>query len=177
MKYKATKKKKKTIVPPLNKTEADKVLSEYAKNHAKREAINAEMDEKITAIREKYSDKLDEVNENVTTNFDKLQVYYENHPEHFEKKKSIDTAHGQIGFRTGMPKLKAKKGFTWAAVLSLLKKHKAHQYIRVKEEAAKDLLIANRNDGETITLLDNVGVDVIQDDTFFIDLKKEEVQN
>ena len=173
----ATRKKKKTVVPPLNKSEADRVLAQYANSHAKREELNAELDQKLTEIREEYQDRLDELNENVTTSFDKLQMFYENKPEFFEKKKSIDTAHGTLGFRTGTPKLKTRRGFTWAAVLNLLKvKDTQKKYIRTKEEPAKDLLLADREKGETLSLMSDVGIDVIQDDTFYIALKKEEVE-
>jgi phage host-nuclease inhibitor protein Gam len=168
--------KKKTVVPPLNQNEADRVLAQYATAHAKREQINALMDERITKIREEYAADLEECTERVNENFQKLQMYYEVKPELFQKRKSVETAHGLIGFRTGTPKLKTLKGFTWAVVLKLLKAKDALEYIRTKEEPAKDILLANREKPETISLMANVGLEVVQEDTFYIDLKKEEVE-
>jgi phage host-nuclease inhibitor protein Gam len=168
--------KKKTVVPPLNAAEADRVLAKYALAHAKREQINAEMDEKFTKIREQYAADLQDATETVNENFQKLQMYYEVKPELFKKRKSIETAHGLIGFRTGTPKLKTLKGYTWAAVLKLLQSKKAIDFLRTKEEPAKDLLLAKRDDAATKTLMTEVGIEVVQDDTFFIDLKKEEVE-
>ncbi|WP_438710834.1 host-nuclease inhibitor Gam family protein [Aquimarina muelleri] len=168
--------KKKTVVPPLNTSEADRVLARYALAHAKREHINAEMDEKFTKIREEYAADLQDATDIVNENFQKLQMYYEVKPELFKKRKSLETAHGLIGFRTGTPKLKTLKGFTWAAVLKLLQSKKAVEFLRTKEEPAKDLLLAKREESTTKTLMAEVGIEVVQDDTFFIDLKKEEVE-
>ena len=167
--------KNKTVVPPLNQPEADKVLTQYAKAHAKREEINAEIDQKLTEIREQYASQLTELTDRVNDNFKKLQMYYEVKPELFTKRKSIDTSHGMIGFRTGTPKLKTLRGYTWAAVLKLLQAKEAINFLRTKIEPAKDLLLANREKPEVVTLMTEVGIEVVQDDTFFIDLKKEEL--
>lgn len=169
--------KKKTIVPPLNQAEADRVLASYANSHAKREEINAEMDQKFTEIREQYADALGGHTDVVNENFKKLQMYYEVKPELFQKRKSVETAHGLVGFRTGTPKLKTLRGYTWAAVLKLMQAKKAVDFLRTKIEPAKDLLLASRENPETITLMTEVGIEVVQDDTFFIDLKKEEVES
>ncbi|MEO0333252.1 MAG: host-nuclease inhibitor Gam family protein [Bacteroidota bacterium] len=168
--------RKKTVVPPLNQSEADRVLAQYATAHAKREQINAEMDERFTKIREEYAEELQGATETVNENFQKLQMYYEVKPELFKKRKSLETSHGLLGFRTGTPKLKTLRGYTWAVVLKLLKSKNAEKYLRVKEEPAKDVLLADREKPETISLMTEVGVQVVQDDTFFVDLKKEEVE-
>ncbi|CAA0247922.1 host-nuclease inhibitor Gam family protein [Tenacibaculum maritimum] len=166
--------KKATVVPPLNIKEAERVLSEYARADARIEQINASMDEEFTIIREKYADELQEHKEVIKLNFKKVQMFSESHPELFKKKKSVEMSHGTVGFRTGTPKLKTLKGFTWAAVLTCLKAKKAKEYIRVKEEPVKELFIANRADSNCKELMNEVGVEVVQDDTFYIDLKKEE---
>lgn len=170
-----TRAKQKTVVPPLNIKEAEAVMSSYAKSDAKLEQINAEMDEKFTKIRSEYADELSELQELKKLNFMKMQMFSESHPELFKKKKSYETAHGLIGFRTGTPKLKTRKGYTWAAVVNLLTSKNAADYLRTKVETAKDLFIANREKPECITLMSEVGIEVVQDDTFYIDLKKEEV--
>lgn len=53
-------------------------------------------------------------------------------------------AHGVIGFRTGTPKLKTLKGFTWASALQLVKEF-LPGYVRQTEEIAKDKLLADRD--------------------------------
>ncbi len=103
-----------------------------------------------------------------------MQTYAQENPEIFGKKKSVDGAHGTFGFRTGTPKLKLKKGFTWGAVTNLLKEF-LPSYIRTTEEPAKDKLLADREDEEVSALFPKVGISVAQDETFFIELKKEEI--
>jgi len=44
----------------------------------------------------------------------------------------------------------------------------------VKEEPAKDLLLADREIPEVAAEFEKCGIEVVQDESFFIDLKKEE---
>lgn len=104
-----------------------------------------------------------------------MQMYAETHPELFTSKKSVDTPYGILGFRTGTPKLKTLRGYTFASVLKLLKTKDQQEYIRTKADVAKDLFIANRNDEATKSLMQEIGLYVTQDDTFYIDLNKEEL--
>lgn len=166
--------KKNTVVPPQNLTEAEAVMQQYAEADAKRKQINAVMDEAITKIRAKNSEELQELNTTISNCFDKMQIFAETQPELFEKKKSFETSHGVIGFRTGTPKLKAQKGYTLKSALTLLQRFNATDYIRTKVEMAKDVLIANRNQDDCKKLMKDAGLEVVQDDTFYIELRKEE---
>jgi len=96
----------------------------------------------------------------------------ENKDELFAKRKSIESVHGTIGFRTGTPKLKTLKGFTWGAVTNLLKEF-LPSYVRISEEPAKDKLLADREDEEVAALFPKVGISVTQDETFYVEPKKE----
>jgi phage host-nuclease inhibitor protein Gam len=98
-------------------------------------------------------------------------------------------AHGTIGFRTGTPKLKTLKGFTWASALELAKRFLPMTYIRQTEEIAKDRLLADRDlkevavydtptgDLRTATMIEAMavcGIQVVQDEAFYVEPKKEE---
>jgi len=172
----ATKRTKRpAVTPPVTQAEADRVLAQYAKQDARKQEINALMDNRFTKIREEYAEELGAIESSTQEGLSKLQMYYESNPEVFGRKKSVETAHGLIGFRTGTPKLKAMKGFTWAAVLELLKSNKRTGFVRSKEEVAKDLLIANRGNDNVIEILKENKMEIVQDETFFVELKKEEV--
>ena len=97
----------------------------------------------------------------------------ENRDELFTKRKSLETTHGTIGFRTGTPKLKTLKGFTWNAVVNMLKEF-LPGYVRTSEEANKEKLLADRESEEVVALFPKVGITVVQDETFFVEPKKEE---
>jgi phage host-nuclease inhibitor protein Gam len=85
----------------------------------------------------------------------------------------METAHGVFGFRTGTPKLKPRKGFTWGAILELLKEFNP-SYVRKTEEVAKDKLLADREGEGVPELMQKAGIKVEQDETFFVEPKKEE---
>lgn len=168
------KREKKPVLEPKSSEQAEAVMAEYATADAKIAEINAQMDQRITKIREEYADQLQELTDTRDEKFLQLQLFAETNKLLFEKKKSIDMAHGVIGFRTGTPKLKLLKGFTWAAVINLLK-DKLPTYVRTIEEPAKDKLLADREIPEVFSIFPKVGIQVGQDETFYVDLKKEEI--
>lgn len=170
----AKKKRKKTVVVSnVTREEAEEALAIYAKSTGEIDKIAAEIDLAAIKLREKYGEKLTALEKDRDEAFEKLQVYAtENKDELFKKKKSLDMLHGMIGFRTGMPKLKTAKGFTWASVLILMKE-KMQKYIRTTEEIAKDLLLADREAEGMADKMASVGIVVAQDETFFVEPKTE----
>lgn len=158
----------------ITSEQMETAFSEYAAADARLAKINATMDEQITRIREKYSDDISKLTESKEKAFEIVQAFaIENKEDLFIKKKSMDGAHGTFGFRTGTPKLKTLKGFTWEAVKNLLKEF-LPGYVRIQEEPAKDKLLADRDMEEVACNLAKCGISVVQDETFFIELKKEE---
>lgn len=167
---------KKVIHSGVTSEQMETAFAEYAAADARLAKINATMDEQITRIREKYSDDIAQLTSIKDNAFEIVQAYaQENREVLFAKKKSLDAAHGTYGFRTGTPKLKTLKGFTWEAVKNLLKEF-LPKYVRVQEEPAKDKLLADREVKEVAENLAKCGITVVQDETFFIELKKEETE-
>jgi len=168
------KRAKKVIHTGITSEQMESAMGEYASADAKLAKINATMDEQITKIRAKYADDVAELTETKDKNFEIVQAFaMENRDELFVKKKSMESAHGTIGFRTGTPKLKTLKSFTWGAVTQLLKKFMP-EYVRITEEPAKDKLLADRDLPGIIEALPEMGIAVVQDETFYIELKKED---
>ena len=170
----ATKRQKKTVITGVTREAAEEAFGIYAKTDAQIEKINAEIDLQCAKIREKYQQKLGELACDRECAFDTLQAYAtENQAELFTKKKSLDMAHGTIGFRTGTPKLKTLKGFTWASALQLVKEF-LPDFIRKTEEIAKDKMLADRESEGMVEKLSKCGITVAQDETFFVEPKKED---
>lgn len=181
---------KKTIISGVSREAADEAFATYAKSDAQIQKINAEIDLQCAKIREKHADRLTALTAERDQAFDTLQSYAtENQAELFVKKKSLEMAHGTIGFRTGTPKLKTLKGFTWASAQQLAKKFLPMTYIRQTEEIAKDKLLADRDmdevevydtttgDPRTASMKEAmavIGIQVVQDETFYVEPKKEE---
>lgn len=180
--------KKKTIITGVSREQADEAFGRYAKADASINKINAEIELACAKIREKYADKIATLSDEREQAFETLQAFAtENQAELFSKKKSLDMAHGTIGFRTGTPKLKTLKGFTWASALNLVKSF-LPGYIRQTEEIAKDKLLADRevevqlgggdpNNRGYRPLREQMaecGIQVVQDETFYVEPKKED---
>lgn len=84
----------------------------------------------------------------------------------------MESAHGVFGFRIGTPKLKNLKGFTWAAVTNLCKEY-LPSYIRTSEELDKQGLLADRDNEDVAGMFPKIGVQVVQEESFFVEPKKE----
>ena len=165
---------KKTVYSGVKQEEMELAFADYARADARIQKINATMDIEMTRIREKYQDELAKLTETKDNAFDIMQTYaMENRDELFSRRKSMETTHGILGFRTGTPKLKTLKGFTWASVLNLLKEF-LPGYVRTIEEPAKDRLLADRDLEDVIEAMPKVGITVVQDETFYVEPKKEE---
>lgn len=164
---------KKVVHTGVTSEAMEAAFSEFAIADAKLQKINATIDVQLTAIREKYADDIAKLTDKKEKAFDVLQAFaVENKDEIFSKKKSMDSVHGTIGFRTGTPKLKTLKGFTWPSVTNLLKEF-LPAYVRTSEEPAKDKLLADRGLEDVSSLFSKVGITVTQDETFYVEPKKE----
>lgn len=168
------KREKKVIIAGVTRESADEAFAAYAKADAQISKITADIELQCAKIREKYASRLAELEGEKEKGFDTLQAYAtENQAELFTKKKSLEMAHGTIGFRTGTPKLKTLKGFTWASALQLVKEF-LPDYLRHTEEIAKDKLLADREVEDMVPQMTKCGIAVVQDETFYVEPKKEE---
>lgn len=168
------KKRKKVIITGVTRESADEAFGAYAKADAQSAKITADIELQCAKIREKYANKLAELEDEKEKAFATLQAYAtENQAELFTKKKSLEMAHGVIGFRTGTPKLKTLKGFTWASALQLVKEF-LPGYLRQTEEIAKDKLLADREVEDMVPQMNKCGIQVVQDETFYVEPKKED---
>lgn len=171
----ATKRQKKTIISGITREAAEAAFSDYAKAAAKSDKLTADIELQCARIREKYASELAQLEQEKQVAFDKLQSFaLENQTELFCKRKSLEMSQGVIGFRTGTPKLKTLKGITWAAALILTKDY-LPEYIRTTEEIAKDKMLANREEEGMTEKLEKCGIQVVQDESFYVEPKKEEV--
>lgn len=171
----STKRVSKKVVTEVTQDAYEEALSSYAQNDAKEGQIMAKMDVEITKIREKYSEDLAKLKETKDGNFEVIQTYCtENKDTLFTKKKSVETVHGVVGFNTNPPALKALKGFTWPSVTNMLKEF-LPAFVRTKDEPQKDALLAERDNEAVASLFEKCGISVVQDESFYIKLKKEEI--
>lgn len=179
------------MISGVTREAADVAFATFAKADASINKINADIELQCAKIREKHQAELTRLTAERDSSFEMLQAFAtENQTELFSKKKSLDMAHGTIGFRTGTPKLKTLKGFTWASALELVKAFMPSSYIRKVEEIAKDKLLADR-DLEDVKITESglmeqevtmkeamakCGIQVVQEETFYVEPKKEDAE-
>lgn len=165
---------KKTLIQGITAEQANDAFAQYAKADALINKINADIELQCAKIREKRADELTRLDAEREQAFDTLQAYAtENQAELFTKKKSLEMTHGTIGFRTGTPKLKTLKGFTWASALNLVREF-LPSFVRTIEEIAKDKLLADREVEGMGEKMAQCGIMVTQHETFYVEPKKEE---
>lgn len=168
---------------PLASREAmESRLGDLASWMIERDGEIAEMEKEITKIRDEYAEWINRLNTDVEQAFADVQAWAEANPAEFGKKKSIETVHGTLGFRTGQPQLKLLvKKLGWQNVLDRIKSFKLEKlYIRSSEEVNKEALLNDRDaqslvaTGKVITIAD-LGVKAVQEETFYVDIKREAV--
>lgn len=165
---------KKQLLRGITRDAAEEAFAKYNTAVSSLTVVEGKMNKEITNVKKKYDESITELQDERDGQFEVLQTYAEEHAELFEKKKSAEFTHGVIGFRTGTPKLKTLKGFTWESVKTLIKKV-LPSYIRTEEAVAKDLLLANREKDEVKNELANIGLMVDQDESFYVSPKLEEL--
>jgi phage host-nuclease inhibitor protein Gam len=156
---------KKVVVSNVTREQAEDAFARYNDTTSRLQELEAKMNTEVTAIREKYDKPVGDLQDEADRLFETLQVYAAEHPELFDKKKSVEWTHGVFGYRTGTPKLKTRKGFTWPSVLSVLKSL-FPAYVRTVDEVNKELLLADRE--KLADKMNDMGVEVVQDETFYV---------
>jgi len=149
----------------------EEAMQRYAGAERREAEINNSIEGEVNELLEKYNDELMCISQSKTIAFSIVQSYCLGNKETlFEKRRSIGTQHGIAGFRLGTPRLKTIKGSNWDNVLNELR-IKLPAYVRVTEEPAKDLLLADRHKESVAPLLQQIGVQVVQDELFYIESK------
>ena len=95
------------MVSGVTRDQMEEAFGAFAFADAKLQGINAAMDAEITKIRERNAEEIAKFQQQKDDALEVMQTFAtENRDELFSKKKSMETAHGVLGFRTGTPKLK-----------------------------------------------------------------------
>ena len=95
---------KKVVVSGVTRDQMEEAFGAFAFADAKLQGINAAMDAEITKIRERNAEEIAKFQQQKDDALEVMQTFAtENRDELFSKKKSMETAHGVLGFRTGTP--------------------------------------------------------------------------
>ena len=150
----------------------EEAMARYAAAERREAEINKDIEVGVNELIAEYEDELSSLAHGKNMAFEIVQTYCINNKENlFSKRRSIGTLHGIAGFRLGTPRLKTAKGSDWKKVLAELKE-KLPDYVRTTEEPAKDLLLADRHTEKVAPVLIAIGVQVVQDELFYIEAGK-----
>lgn len=161
----------KKVIAAITADRFEEALAQYAHAEARETEIAAMLDAEMARIQAYYTDELGTLGNRKKEALEVVQTYCREQKEIlFNKRRSMGTIYGTLGFRMGMPRLKTVRGTNWDTVLQQLKE-KLPAYVRTIEEPAKDMLLADRNKEQVGPLLRDLGLQIVQEETFFIELK------
>jgi phage host-nuclease inhibitor protein Gam len=166
---------KRRVINNVDYEQAQEASARYAEIAARLGSIEAQMNERINSIRDEFQDELIYLTREKEKQFEVLEMYAKEQKDNWGKRKSLDLLHSVIGFRTGTPKVTKDKKFTWEGVLELVKE-KFPSLVRVKCELDKEAIISMREDAAFLNLQNACYVDVVQEETFFVEAKMQELQ-
>jgi hypothetical protein len=175
--------KKKTIQKDAIATigDARMALDTIAMHTVRRNLLVAKCDEMVAAARaaadEKYAATIAGHDAAIKAEIAALKAWSAKHEKtEFDGARSIATPTGAFGFRTGMPAVKFLRGWNTERVIeAILSFFPKRGWIRVVDELDKTAIITDSI--KAAADLKQVGVEVKQGETFFVDINLEEATN
>ena len=164
---------KKILIQSVSHEEAEQAMAAFAQCNTQLKLIESKIEEQKQQIDNKYMVDIARLKETMEEQVNLLQVYGQHNKDGW-KGKSLALIHGKIGFRVGNPKLVKNKKFTWDAVTELLKKA-FPDFVRTSYEINKEALIAFRDKKDFDEIKESCYVDVVQDETFYVESNSEEL--
>lgn len=161
--------KKSLTIAIASRSEAEQVINEMAVLANEVAGLNAEMDARIIAEKDRYSPLISSREVQLEQRAADLEAWAIANPAEFGKKKSIEFLNGSLGFRTGTPKLSLlNRKWTWDTVTEAVARLLPN-FIRSKPEVDKASIIAQA--AELEEFLPQVGLKVTQGESFFVEPK------
>jgi len=142
---------------------------------AKQEAA---MNAKIQKIRDDFDQTTSEARKEKIILEQDIEIFCKSNKSEFEKTRSKDFVHGTLGFRFNTPKVGLlNRKATLKTAMELIKRIFEGKYVRNKEEINKELILADyaekKIDDEKLAA---VGLKIDQDETFYIAIKWDQIE-
>lgn len=160
-----------TTITQITPAQFEEAMRRYAAAGLRGLEINKAIEAEMNEVLAQFESDLYCVQQEQQQAWETMKAYCSvNKKQLFGKRRSIGTPFGVAGFRLGTPRLKSPKGTSWNSVVEKLKE-KLPAYVRTFDEPAKDLLLADRHKDTVAPLLQEMGVQVVQDELFYIETK------
>ena len=158
----------------INRKSLEKAMSLYAKAKSNRISLNNAMEEQLMMVRNNYTDRINEYDEECDTlSTDIIDYARENRDTIFPKgTKHLELTDGTVGYKQGRHSLALQEGHSWASALTALQDDKsAKAYLRTKYEIDKARLLADRDKPKVAQIIDRIGLQVVNAEQFYIETK------
>ena len=161
----------KSTVTIDSRAQFEVTVDEICKHQLDREQLITLRDRLLAEIMEEHNPEIDKISQQISAKLVLCEKFATTHRETlFGKLKSAASALGLFGFRTGNPKLVLlNRKWKWDDVLQALRTTERTELIRTKQEPDKDAL-KKLGDADLASL----GLRIDQDETFFIEPKRED---
>jgi len=158
--------------------ELDPLLLRYAGFETVIAKQEAAMNARIQKIRDEFDQATIEARKEKLVIESDIEVFCRSNKHEFEKSRSRDFVHGVVGFKFNPPKVSIlNRKSTIKTAMELIKRIFDGKYVRSKEEIDKELILADYAAG---SLKDGnlaaVGLKVDQDETFYIAIKWDQIE-
>ena len=164
----------------INRKSLEKAMSLYAKAKSNRISLNNAMEEQLMMVRNNYTDRISEYDEECDTlSTDIIDYARENRDTIFPKGiKHLELTDGIVGYKQGRHSLALQEGHSWASALTALQDDKsAKAYLRTKYEIDKARLLADRDKPKVAQIIDRIGLQVVNAEQFYVETKVDSQQS
>ena len=148
---------------PQTREETVEAIAAIGRAQQERKRIEADMNDDLAVIKKKYEELARPHNETISANSRGVQLYCEAHRDELlaeSKQKTVNLASGEVKWRMRPPSVSVRGA---EAVISWLKEHRLHRFVRTKEEVNKELVLSNPKAVEGIK-----GISITQKEDFVI---------
>ena len=154
-----------------DRKELESRLSEYAASAAKIQKLTADMNMKISDVRDKFDDLIASEDKIARDIFTDIQLYFTEHPEEIpDGKKSAEYVSAVVGYRTSTPSVRLPRGVDEEEIATLLRGNGYNELTRDVIEIDRRKILAATDDIKE-EVAKKFGIKVSQSERFFIDPK------
>ncbi|GAA4825431.1 host-nuclease inhibitor Gam family protein [Algivirga pacifica] len=174
-----------TVSALPSKEEAVAQHQKYAEAYYELKAQEAEMEQRLAAIREEYSPRFTQLKAAMDASGKVVQVWAEANKHNFDLVRTESWAHAAVGFRTHPPKVSVIRGrkdddgkaWTMKKALESIVSHDDAAYFSREVKLNKSAILEGYRDNPAKIQEDIAvyGLEIKQDEAFFIEVKEEDI--
>ena len=150
----------------------EREMKRYASSERALIALQKEMDEKLEHLRASYRNKMASYMQLQAMACSSLtDAAYRYYDLWFSKEKKMELSHGCFGFYKEAPRLIKQRGKTWEQIIQTCEQQ-APTFLSPKKELSHEKILAQRHIPAVQSLISLVGLQVVEDEFFFIRSKE-----